>query len=347
MNRITQAQIARAVGVNKATVSRALCGDPRISTDTAGRVKAAAERLGYRPDPALAAIAAARWRGKEDRAGVTFAHISQLRQPHAGLDALNQQGAAARASELGCRIEHFVLEDHAGAAALQRILVARGIRGLVIAPFFDPKPALDLEWNRFCAVACGISPHMAPLNVVEHDAFDAVLLAWRRVLSYGYRRPGLAILRHAPPVSVEDDDSRRAAALLLHAKGAPGGKVPPLFYSEHDPYDVWVERVVAWYRRWKPDAVIAFNNAVRHILVNDGHVRIPEGTAFAVLTGQPEERLAGIKEQAVEIGRAAVDLLQLALRTNQWGLPHTRIRHYLEPEWIDGETLPRQAGKGE
>ena len=54
------------------------------------------------------------------------------------------------------------------------------------------------------------------------------------------------------------------------------------------------------------------------------------------------EGLAGIKEAADEACAAAVDLLQLTLRTNQWGLPTIRVRHYLEPQWLDGPTLPRR-----
>lgn len=344
MKRVTQQEVGLAAGVSKATVSRALCGDPRIPPETTERVRATAERLGYRPDPALAEIAAARWRQRDGRAGVTFAYISQLRQEPVGADWVNRQGVEARATELGCRIDHFVLEDHAGSAALQRILTARGIRGLILGTFFEPQPLLALDWNRYCAVNIAHSDYQPPLHMVAHDAFNGVLLAWHRALSYGYRRPGLVILRHARPASVEDDENRRAAAFVLHADAPSGRKVPPMFYSSREPYDVVAPRVVAWYRKWKPDAVIGFNTFIRDILVHEGHVRIPATTGFASLTGEQDNPYAGISDSALEIGRAAVDFLQLALRTNQWGLPRLRIRHYLEPEWIDGATLPRREG---
>lgn len=344
MKRITQQDVGQAAGVSKATVSRALCGDPRIPPETAERVRATAARLGYRPDPALAEIAAARWRQGEGRAGVTFAYISQRRQETIGADGVNRQGVEERAAELGCRIDHFVLEDHAGSAALQRILTARGIRGLIVGTFFEPHPLLALDWSRYCAVNIAHSDYQPPLHMVAHDAYNGVLLAWRRALAYGYRRPGLVILRHARPASVEDDERRRAAALVLHADAPSGRKVPPLFYSSRDPYDATVRCVVAWYQKWKPDAVIGFNTGIRDMLVHDGHVRVPATTGFASLTGESGARYTGIAGTALGVGRAAVDFLQLALRTNQWGLPRLRIRHYLEPEWIDGATLPRREG---
>ncbi|HDQ93285.1 MAG TPA: LacI family transcriptional regulator, partial [Synergistetes bacterium] len=42
--------VAAAAGVNKATVSRVLRGDPRISSSTAEKVWETIKKLGYRPD---------------------------------------------------------------------------------------------------------------------------------------------------------------------------------------------------------------------------------------------------------------------------------------------------------
>ncbi|PIE54515.1 MAG: hypothetical protein CSA35_06120 [Dethiosulfovibrio peptidovorans] len=50
MVKVTMADVAREAKVNKATVSRALKGDPRISPVTREKVWSAAKRLGYRVD---------------------------------------------------------------------------------------------------------------------------------------------------------------------------------------------------------------------------------------------------------------------------------------------------------
>jgi LacI family transcriptional regulator, gluconate utilization system Gnt-I transcriptional repressor len=58
--RVTLADVAAAAGVSPITVSRALRGQASVDAELAARVKAAADRLGYVPDPAARALASAR-----------------------------------------------------------------------------------------------------------------------------------------------------------------------------------------------------------------------------------------------------------------------------------------------
>jgi LacI family transcriptional regulator, gluconate utilization system Gnt-I transcriptional repressor len=55
--RVTLADVARVAGVSPITVSRALRGERAVDPELVLRVKAAAERLGYVPDPAARALA--------------------------------------------------------------------------------------------------------------------------------------------------------------------------------------------------------------------------------------------------------------------------------------------------
>jgi LacI family gluconate utilization system Gnt-I transcriptional repressor len=58
--RITLDDVAEAAGVSPITVSRALRGERSVAADLVARVRAAAERLGYVPDPAARALASSR-----------------------------------------------------------------------------------------------------------------------------------------------------------------------------------------------------------------------------------------------------------------------------------------------
>lgn len=58
--RVTMVQVAGEAGVDKATVSRALKGDPRISLATRERVWEAARRLGYEPDAMAKGLSSSR-----------------------------------------------------------------------------------------------------------------------------------------------------------------------------------------------------------------------------------------------------------------------------------------------
>lgn len=53
-------EIARALGLSIATVSRALASSPRVKAETVRRVQAKAAELGYQQDPALGALNAYR-----------------------------------------------------------------------------------------------------------------------------------------------------------------------------------------------------------------------------------------------------------------------------------------------
>lgn len=55
--RITLADVARAAGVSPITVSRALRGERAVDPELVQRVRAAADKLGYVPDPAARALA--------------------------------------------------------------------------------------------------------------------------------------------------------------------------------------------------------------------------------------------------------------------------------------------------
>src|SRR5574343_952920 len=58
--RVTLADVAQAAGVSPITVSRALRGERAVDPALVERVQAAAERLGYVPDPAARALASQR-----------------------------------------------------------------------------------------------------------------------------------------------------------------------------------------------------------------------------------------------------------------------------------------------
>ena len=54
--RITQKDLAVHLGMSQSGISMALRGDPRIGKATQARVRAAADALGYRPDPVMGAF---------------------------------------------------------------------------------------------------------------------------------------------------------------------------------------------------------------------------------------------------------------------------------------------------
>ncbi len=80
--RVTLMDIARQAGVARSTASMALQNHPRISAKTRASIREIADQLGYRPDPAMTALAAYRQGKRQTRL-------------HAGL-ARNRSTALAR-----------------------------------------------------------------------------------------------------------------------------------------------------------------------------------------------------------------------------------------------------------
>jgi hypothetical protein len=75
----------------------------------------------------------------------------------------------------------------------------------------------------------------------------------------------------------------------------------------------------------------------------EGGVKVPEDVGFARLVmedGAEIGKIAGLMDPDESIGRAAIDQLDLCLRTHQYGLPEVRMHHLIEPRWQDGASMP-------
>ena len=311
MARVTLRDIAKEAGSSLAAVSMSLRDDPRIPTVTRDRVKEAAKRLGYRPDPALSEFIAARWRGGASRVGVTLGFL------HNSSDAVGGQariyrGALVRAGELGYKLDAFHTKQYADDAALQRVLRARNIRGLLL-DMIEP-PCVNLKWSDFCAVNCRLGSFLPPLHTVYQDVVSAIEALWQGAHARGYRRIGFVMLEYGK--TLLDDDALRRAAISLTQNQSEA--VPPLILKSSQD---WWHKTPTWYRKWKPDAVLGLNAAILHALMLEGGVKVPENVGFARLVteeGTESGQVAGLVDPEEPIGRAAIDQLDLCLRTHQY-----------------------------
>jgi DNA-binding LacI/PurR family transcriptional regulator len=174
MKRITLREIAESLGVSTMAVSLALRNNPRLPEATRTRIKEQAEKLGYRPDPALSALTTYRHEKQTVRDYRTLAFLTCFSTEDGWKREIYCrhyfEGAAKRAEELGYHIEPFwMTQPRLTPRRIVQILEARGIKGLLLAPVQANNASVSLDWNRFCAVSlCRAlaSPH---LNVVDHN----------------------------------------------------------------------------------------------------------------------------------------------------------------------------------
>src|SRR5690606_18960558 len=110
--RVAITDVAQAAGVSKMTVSRALRGERGIAAATRERIQVLAEKLGYRPDPAVSELMGrlrkSRIAGLEPIAWLTSYDTIGGWRTNPGTSEM-YRGAADQARKLGFRLEEFSL----------------------------------------------------------------------------------------------------------------------------------------------------------------------------------------------------------------------------------------------
>lgn len=337
--RVTLRDVAAAAGCHFSTVSLALRNHPRLPQATRDRVRAAAKKLGYVADPALAALANYRTSRRAVSFQSTLAWITNYptRQGWRKVDVFHQfyRGAEARAAELGYKLETFWLRE-AGMteARVSQILRARNIAGLLIAPQPVPGGSLHLDWTHFPAISLGYSLASPALHVVCPHQYRAMKLATRRLGELGYQRIGLVVLG----IHDERADQNWTAGYLVVQQAMPAARrLPPLVPAR------WDEALfVAWFRKHRPDAIVTKSFEVLAALRRLG-CQVPRDVGVAFITfPHPGGELSGVDENAVETGIAAVDFLAGMIHRNERGVPANPQRLLIEGVWVEGTTVREQ-----
>ncbi|MBP5211987.1 MAG: LacI family DNA-binding transcriptional regulator, partial [Pyramidobacter sp.] len=124
MTRVTMDDVARAAGVNKGTVSRALRGDKRISNETRERVWLIAKELGYEPDAVASGLSSR-------RTGVVAIVVERMSRPWTGTFLAAAAGVLSR-----FKLEVLLFEADSPArtrASIVRRIESRKADGLIWA----------------------------------------------------------------------------------------------------------------------------------------------------------------------------------------------------------------------
>lgn len=337
------AQVATKAGVHPTTVSLALRNHPSIPPATRQRIEAIARDMGYRPDPALCALAAYR-HAKTPRRAEALAYLtcwpSEWGWRASRTQARYHAGALARASELGYSLEHFWL----GAPGLSHrrmsdILYARGITGVIVAahPPGAGQP-LALDWSRFSGVRIDASPRLPRLPSVTSDQRVIMCLAIQRILSAGYRRVGLVLPRGWD----EGADFAWSASFVAGQHSIPVEDRIPMLVMEEERGVRDASPFGPWMARHRPETLISPTAFVRPHLQALG-LEVPRDVGLVDLWLEDAGGTAGVCHNCERIGAVAVDLLARQLQENELGIPECGIATLVEGNWCDGFTLPLRA----
>lgn len=332
---VTYADIAREAGVSRMTVSLALRNHPDVSRSTAEKVRAIAERMGYRPDPEINRLMSYLRQSREGRADIVIAFLDPWPRDPAIPDRYHLhlliEGARARADELGFRVDVLWLKEPGMTQRrMNSILYTRGIRGLLIPPLPTGRGHITLDWNQFSCVV--MDDVMKPdLHRVTADQFGNAQTAFRQLRKLGYERIALIETKFLD----EKVDHAFSAALHWHNARCPASRrVPPLILEKWD-----AKSVQKFVQKQRPDVIVSMFGESQ---LREAGLELPGKIALASLYNtRTDGSLAGINPLPRIQGAAAVDLLVSQLMRNEVGIPKHFKRVLIRGEWVPGATAPK------
>jgi len=308
-------------------VSYALRGTAHVAVATRARILEVAERLGYRPDPVLTHF-------------MDYVRTRRVRRNQANLGVLMLGGESnyaqrliagvqQRAEEIGYSIDRIDVAAHgSNAAALTRILEARGIAGLLLPPCKVPQ-SFDtlLDWDRFSVVAMSHSIQSPRFHRVVPHHFHNAMLALRQLRERGFKRPVFAL---ALNLELRTNHAY-TGAMAWSALDAREPMLPPFPASDG------LDRMRAWIQRHRPDAIImsGVSSAEQVDQLNLG-ARTLKKLGVIVMDHRPGYRRAGINQKTLLLGATAVDLLVARLHLSERGVPRDAVVCMVEGSWVDG-----------
>jgi LacI family transcriptional regulator len=336
------ADIARACGVSRNTVSLALRKDPQIARATRKRIEAEAERMGYVRDPAIGEIMA----GMRSRKRKAPGRMLALVNAHPENRALRNhptvptyvRGCSQRAGELGYGLDPFWMHDpRISGERFCSIFRARGIKGVIVVGMMETnrvpehfRPVVEA----FPVVVAGVRTRDPELSFACVDHHMLSLRALEAALRLGYRRPGLVL----DGVIDELVEHRFLAGYRMGQLGLPPGRrLDPFLEVRQARTDR--RQFANWLQKTKPDVIFTLYHEVGEWLRALGR-KAPEDIGLIQYEWRAKHAdWAGMNQHNDLCGAAAVDMLIGMIHRGEAGPPPFPRATLIGPTWVPGQTV--------
>lgn len=341
----TVKEIAALAGVSAMTVSRVLRGAPRNSPATRQRVLKIAREIGYRPNPMVSALMSARSRSREPSAAANLA----LLKVDAGKEIRGfADGAREQAEKYGYSMEEYILRaPEMPPERLRRILIQRGVRGIILLPVPQAASDLKFDFEGFATAAIGFSVSHPRIPRVTSNAYLRTAEALERLSDAGFTRVG--IIYH-PDLDLRFNHSIYAAVQVVRAFHSPRLRVETCLLENLREYGAPSReercRLRRWISRHELQAVISQIECMPQVLVEEGF-RIPGDLGYVHLHHHPDPRIACMDQMCRLTGQKAVEMIVTSILNNEYSLPEHPVVLSVPSVWRSGASAcqPKAAAR--
>ncbi|PTY08920.1 LacI family transcriptional regulator [Opitutaceae bacterium EW11] len=336
--------IAERAGVSKNTVSLALRHDPQIPVGTRRRIAKIARNLGYTKNPVVSQLMTELRKAHPAGYRRTLALLNANQDPQAFTRhptvPVYVDGCRRRATFHGYKLDEFWLHDpELSGERLERILRARGIRGVLIVGLMNenqlPERFQPL-WSQLACVVTGVRTRnpTLPFCCVDHHAL--VMQAFEQARRLGYRRPALVVDERIDKLV----DGRFSSGMWIgQLTLPPEDRLPGFFQVEASRSNP--KLFTDWLTQHRPDVVFTLYHFVRPWIEQTG-VRVPQDIGIVQLERRRgSDEWAGMDQHNDLTGEGAVDMLVGMLHNNEIGLPPFPRATLISGTWVGGKTVRR------
>lgn len=344
MHRVRLKDIAEAAGLSVSCTARALKNRPDISPATCQRVREAAERLGYVPDPMLTALSAYRQarRPAQFRGTLAFVTVSCdertcLKNRDCG-DLF--RGAQARAESLGYSLDYFNLAEFRKGREIGNVLRARGIRGVLLRSFPYATEEISFPLDEFTCVSLFSQPHSPLLSTVSSQHAQSMGLVLEKLLARGCRHPALVI----DPFLIQPIDHGWWTTFPVYASRFESASIftidedAPLLSRSRAKRRAAVAKLRRWVRERNVD-VLVFGASENRLPTLD-ELRAGSKSSLRQIVCMdllnPACGFSGIDQNRAQAGAVAVEWLQSLLLTGRAGVAQSRVAIMIPGIWVEG-----------
>ncbi len=339
-------------GVSKTSVSYALSGKPEVSPSLRIRIQRLAQEMGYHPDPALARIAASRWKNRPASEGTTLAFI-ETHHPKAthsietimanGKISPEFRGSQETAARLGYQLEYYFHSSKDSARKLGDLLSNRGVPGVVISPIFSLAFHQEFHYHKFACVSYHngyIQPaidHFTPAYV------NNLLLCWEKTRILNYKKPRLVLFQ---------EDHHNYINFILEAAFTKlcqdDGLSPASQTFYYNPEKA--NEIKQWIKLERPDLIIAFND-YPYWVMRDLNILPNKSLGCMAIVSEPVREadgtnlIAGVDSRRYEIGVHCVERIHELLNYGRTGVSPNPLTHRLPGTWVDGKSIRKESNQ--